>query len=177
MSRIAKAPIIIPSGVEVGLNGQVISIKSITCELTRTLHQSVEVKRFKDSLIFSPRKGFLDGWAQAGTSRSLVDSMILGVIGSFFKKIQLVGVGYRVSLKDNRLNLTLGFSHTIEHVLPAGITAECLSQTEILLKGANKQLLGQVAANIRAYRPPEPYKGKGIRYFNETVRSKEAKKK
>ncbi|VFP78642.1 50S ribosomal protein L6 [Candidatus Erwinia haradaeae] len=177
MSRIAKAPIIIPSGVEVGLNGQVISIKSMTHELTRALHQAVEVKRFKDSLIFSPRKGFLDGWAQAGTSRSLVYSMILGVISSFFKKIQLVGVGYRVSLKDNKLNLTLGLSHPIEHILPEGITAECLSQTEILLKGANKQLLGQVAADLRAYRPPEPYKGKGIRYFNETVRSKEAKKK
>ncbi|VFP87897.1 50S ribosomal protein L6 [Candidatus Erwinia haradaeae] len=177
MSRVAKAPIIIPTEIEVGINGQVISIKGMKYELIRTLHQAVEVKRSKGSLIFSPRKGFLDGWAQAGTSRALVNSMILGVTCGFVKKIQLVGVGYRVSLKENRLNLSLGLSHLIEHILPEGISAECLSQTEILLRGADKQLLGQVASDLRAYRPPEPYKGKGIRYVNETVRSKEAKKK
>ncbi|EJS87964.1 50S ribosomal protein L6, partial [Pasteurella multocida subsp. multocida str. Anand1_cattle] len=114
--------------------------------------------------------------AQAGTARALVNAMVIGVTEGFTKKLQLVGVGYRAQIKGNAVALSLGFSHPVEHALPAGITAECPSQTEIVLKGADKQLIGQVAADIRAYRRPEPYKGKGVRYADEVVRIKEAKK-
>ncbi|WP_417660100.1 50S ribosomal protein L6, partial [Pseudidiomarina sp.] len=115
--------------------------------------------------------------AQAGTARSLVNNMVIGVTQGFERKLQLVGVGYRAQMKGNAIALSLGFSHPVEHALPEGVSAECPSQTEIVLKSADKQLIGQVAANIRAYRKPEPYKGKGVRYFGEQVRSKEAKKK
>ncbi|MDU3395401.1 MAG: 50S ribosomal protein L6 [Klebsiella oxytoca] len=159
MSRVAKAPVVVPAGVDVKINGQVITIKGKNGELTRT------------------RDGFVDGWAQAGTARALLNSMVVGVTEGFTKKLQLVGVGYRAAVKGDVVNLALGFSHPVEHKLPAGITAECPTQTEIVLKGADKQVIGQVAADLRAYRRPEPYKGKGVRYADEVVRTKEAKKK
>ncbi|MFG1174907.1 50S ribosomal protein L6 [Erwiniaceae bacterium CAU 1747] len=177
MSRVAKAPVVIPAGVEVKLDGQVISIKGKNGELTRTLNNAVEVKHADNTLTFAPREGFVDGWAQAGTSRALLNGMVIGVTEGFTKKLQLVGVGYRAAVKGNSVSLALGFSHPVDHELPAGITAECPTQTEIVLKGADKQLIGQVAADLRAYRRPEPYKGKGVRYADEVVRTKEAKKK
>ncbi|AKJ40955.1 50S ribosomal protein L6 [Pragia fontium] len=177
MSRVAKTPVVIPAGVEVKLNGQVITIKGKNGELSRTVHDSVEVKQENNEITFGPREGFVDGWAQAGTVRSLVNGMVIGVTEGFVKKLQLVGVGYRAAVKGNVVNLSLGFSHPVEHQLPAGITAECPSQTEIVLKGADKQVIGQIAAELRAYRRPEPYKGKGVRYADEVVRTKEAKKK
>lgn len=177
MSRVAKAPVVVPAGVEVKINGQTISIKGKNGELVRTFNDAVEVKLNDNVLTFAPREGYTDGWAQAGTARALTNAMIIGVTDGFTKKLQLVGVGYRAAVKGNVVNLSLGFSHPIDHELPEGITAECPTQTEILLKGADKQLIGQVAADLRAYRRPEPYKGKGVRYADEVVRTKEAKKK
>ena len=138
---------------------------------------SVEVKQDNGQFTFTPREGFVGANAQSGTARALVNAMVIGVTEGFTKKLVLVGVGYRAQIKGNAVALSLGFSHPVEHTLPAGITAECPSQTEIVLKGADKQLIGQVAADIRAYRRPEPYKGKGVRYADEVVRIKEAKKK
>ncbi|AIR84704.1 50S ribosomal protein L6 [Pantoea sp. BL1] len=177
MSRVAKAPVVVPAGVEVKLNGQEISIKGKNGELTRTINSAVEVKHADNALTFAPREGFSDAWAQAGTARALLNGMVIGVTEGFTKKLQLVGVGYRAAVKGNSVSLALGFSHPVDHALPAGITAECPTQTEIVLKGADKQLIGQVAADLRAYRRPEPYKGKGVRYADEVVRTKEAKKK
>lgn len=177
MSRVAKAPVVIPAGVEVKLNGQVITIKGKNGELSRSINNSVVLNQEDGAIKFAPRDGAADAWAQAGTARALVNSMVIGVTEGFTKKLQLVGVGYRAQLKGNAVGLSLGFSHPIEHQLPAGVTAECPSQTEIILKSADKQLIGQVAADIRAYRRPEPYKGKGVRYADEVVRTKEAKKK
>ena len=177
MSRVAKAPVVIPAGVEVKLNGQVISIKGKNGELSRTIHDAVVVKQEENTLTFAPREGAVDGLAQAGTTRALLNSMVVGVTDGFTKKLQLVGVGYRAAVKGNVVNLALGFSHPVDHQLPEGITAECPTQTEIVLKGADKQVIGQVAADLRAYRRPEPYKGKGVRYADEVVRTTEAKKK
>ncbi|NIG62527.1 MAG: 50S ribosomal protein L6 [Serratia symbiotica] len=177
MSRVAKAPVVIPVDVEVKLNGQVISIKGKNGELTSTVHDAVIVKQEANALNFAPREGFANAWAQAGTTRALLNAMVVGVTEGFTKKLQLVGVGYRAAVKGNVVNLALGFSHPIKHQLPAGITAECPSQTEIVLKGFDKQVIGQVAADLRAYRRPEPYKGKGVRYADEVVCTKEAKKK
>ncbi|MGL9733764.1 MAG: 50S ribosomal protein L6 [Symbiopectobacterium sp.] len=177
MSRVAKAPVVIPTDVEVKLNGQVISIKGKNSELTRTINDAVEVTVADNSLTFAPREGFSDGWAQAGTARALLNAVVIGVTEGFTKKLQLVGVGCRAAVKGNVVNLSLGYSHPIDHALPAGITAECPTQIEIVLKGADKQVIGQVAADLRAYHRPEPYKGKGVRYADEVVRIKEAKKK
>ncbi|KYP97636.1 50S ribosomal protein L6 [Sodalis-like endosymbiont of Proechinophthirus fluctus] len=184
MSRVAKATVVIPAGVEVKLDGQDISIKGKNGELTRTIHEAVGIQYADNQLTFAPREGHvnaregrINGWALAGTSRALLNSMVIGVTDGFTKKLHLVGVGYRAAVKGNVVNLSLGFSHSIDHQLPAGITAECPSQTEIVLKGADKKTIGQVAADLRAYRRPEPYKGKGIRYADEVVRTKEAKKK
>lgn len=177
MSRIAKAPINIPAGVEVTLNGQEITIKGGKGTLTSTLHAAVEISQNDDVLTFAPRENVANADAQAGTARSLVNNMVVGVTEGFERKLQLVGVGYRAQMKGNAIALSLGFSHPVEHALPEGVTAECPTATEIVLRSADKQQIGQVAANIRAYRKPEPYKGKGVRYFGEQVRSKEAKKK
>ncbi|OCG20399.1 MULTISPECIES: 50S ribosomal protein L6 [unclassified Gilliamella] len=177
MSRVAKAPVVIPAGVEVKLNGQVITIKGKNGELSRTINNAVVINQEEGQIKFAPRDGFTDAWAQAGTARALINAMVIGVTEGFTKKLQLVGVGYRAQVKGNAIGLSLGYSHPIEHQLPAGVTAECPSQTEIVLKSADKQLIGQVAADIRAYRRPEPYKGKGVRYADEVVRTKEAKKK
>lgn len=177
MSRVAKAPVNIPAGVEVKLDGQLLTVKGKNGELSRTIHNAVEVNQDANTLTFTPKEGVVNADAQAGTARALVNAMVIGVTEGFTKKLQLVGVGYRAQIKGNTVALSLGFSHPVEHVLPAGITAECPSQTEIVLKGIDKQLIGQVAADIRAYRRPEPYKGKGVRYSDEVVRTKEAKKK
>lgn len=177
MSRVAKTPVNIPAGVEVKLDGQLLTVKGKNGELSRRIHNSVEVKEEDNQLTFSPREGMPEANAQSGTARALVNAMVIGVTEGFTKKLKLVGVGYRAQIKGNVVALSLGYSHPIEHTLPAGITAECPSQTEIVLKGADKQVVGQVAADIRAYRRPEPYKGKGVRYDDEVVRTKEAKKK
>lgn len=177
MSRIAKAPIEIPAGVEVTLNGQEITIKGGKGTLNRTINAAVEISQNDNVLTFAPRENVANATAQAGTARSLVNNMVVGVTEGFERKLQLVGVGYRAQIKGNAIALSLGFSHPVEHALPEGVSAECPTQTEIVLKSADKQQIGQVAANIRAYRKPEPYKGKGVRYFGEQVRSKEAKKK
>lgn len=177
MSRVAKAPVNIPANVEVKLNGQLLTVKGKNGELSRQFNEAVEVKFENNVLTFLPREGMADANAQSGTARALANAMVIGVTEGFTKKLQLVGVGYRAQVKGNIIALNLGFSHPVEHSLPNGITAECPSQTEIVLKGADKQLIGQVAADIRAYRRPEPYKGKGVRYSDEIVRTKEAKKK
>ncbi|WP_225639602.1 50S ribosomal protein L6 [Candidatus Profftia sp. (ex Adelges kitamiensis)] len=177
MSRIAKIPIVIPVGVKITLNSQVISIQGKNGNLTHIFNNAVKVQYIDNVLTFIPHRDCTNAWAQAGTARALLYSMLIGVTKGFTKKIHLVGVGYRAVVKDNSVNLSLGFSHQIAYDLPTGITAKCPSQTEIILKGSNKQLVGQVAADLRAYRPPEPYKGKGIRYSNEVIRTKEAKKK
>lgn len=177
MSRVAKAPVAIPAGVEVKLNGQEVTVKGAKGELTRVLNNAVVIAQEENNLTFGPREGVANAWAQAGTARALVNNMVIGVTEGFVKKLTLKGVGYRAAIKGNAVGLTLGFSHPVEHELPAGITAECPSQTEIIITGCDKQVVGQVAADIRSYRAPEPYKGKGVRYADENVRTKEAKKK
>jgi large subunit ribosomal protein L6 len=177
MSRIAKAPINVPAGVEVTINGQEIKVKGKNGELSRTIHAAVEVALNDNVITTKPRDGVANAWAQAGTARALINNMIIGTSNGYEKKLQLVGVGYRAAAKGKTLDLTLGFSHPVVFEVPVGITIETPSQTEILVKGADKQLVGQTAANIRAYRAPEPYKGKGVRYSDENVRRKEAKKK
>ena len=176
MSRIAKAPIAVPAGVEVTLAGQEIKVKGKNGELTRVVNDAVEVA-LNDNVITTVPRDVANAWAQAGTARALINNMIQGVNEGFEKKLQLVGVGYRAAVKGKVLDLTLGFSHPVNFEIPAGITIEAPSQTELVVKGADKQLVGQTAANIRSYREPEPYKGKGVRYADEHVRRKEAKKK
>ncbi len=177
MSRVAKAPVASPAGVEVKINGQEVTVKGPKGELSRVLNDAVVVSQEDNAFVFAPREGIAKANAQAGTARALVNNMVVGVTEGFTKKLILKGVGYRAAVKGNAVNLTLGFSHPVEHEVPAGIKAECPSQTEIVLTGADKQLVGQVAADIRSYREPEPYKGKGVRYADEYVRTKEAKKK
>jgi len=177
MSRIAKSPVVIPSGVDVKLDGSAITVKGAKASLTQALHASVEIKQDGDALTFTPRDGGKIAHAMSGTMRALVNNMVVGVTAGFEKKLQLNGVGYRAKAAGKTVNLTLGFSHPVDYSLPEGVTAETPSNTEIVLKGADKQLLGQAAAEIRAFRPPEPYKGKGVRYADEYVRRKEAKKK
>ena len=178
MSRIAKNPVTIPKGVEVTLKGQTVTVKGSKGVLERTLNDLVSVSQNENQILFSTgNTESKEGWAQAGTARSLVNNMVIGVAEGYEKKLQLNGVGYRAKAKGKVVNLTLGFSHPVDHQLPEGVSAETPSQTEIVLKGIDKQLVGQTAAEIRAYRPPEPYKGKGVRYADEYVRRKEAKKK
>jgi large subunit ribosomal protein L6 len=175
MSRVANNPVQIPAGVDVRLDGGLLVVKGRNGELSMKLDSTVEVGRSEGALTFAPRGRTAS--AMAGTTRALVNNMVTGVSIGFQRRLTLVGVGYRAALQGNKLNLTLGFSHPVEYVLPAGVAAEVPSQTEIVLKAADKQLLGQVAAEIRAFRAPEPYKGKGVRYADEQVRRKEAKKK
>ena len=177
MSRIAKAPVDVLSGVEISIAGQEITVKGKNGSLTRVLNEAVEVVQEDAQLNVAPREGAVNGWAQAGTARSLINNMVVGVAEGFEKKLLLNGVGYRAQAQGKKLNLTLGFSHPVAYEMPEGISVETPSQTEIIVKGVDKQLIGQVAANIRAYRPPEPYKGKGVRYADVVVRRKEAKKK
>ncbi|MEI6896887.1 MAG: 50S ribosomal protein L6 [Psychromonas sp.] len=177
MSRIAKAPITVPAGVEVKVNGQEVAVKGNKGELVRTLNDAVVVKLEDGQITFGPTEGVKDAWAQAGTARANVNNMIVGVTEGFKKTLLLQGVGYRTQVKGQDVNLTLGFSHPVVYTLPKGISATAPSQTEIIIEGSDKQQVGQVAAEIRAFRPPEPYKGKGVRYADENVRRKEAKKK
>jgi large subunit ribosomal protein L6 len=177
MSRIANNPVPVPKGVEITLKGQEVSAKGKNGNLSMTVHSSVEVVQDGDQLKLSARDGAKQSKALAGTMRSLINNLVLGVSEGFEKKLQLNGVGYRAKSAGKTINLSLGFSHPVDYDLPEGVTAETPSQTEIVLKSSNKQLLGQVAAEVRAFRPPEPYKGKGIRYADEYVRRKEAKKK
>lgn len=177
MSRIAKEAVAIPQGVEVSVNGQVISAKSKLGQMTLNVHPLVKVVIEDKNIHVQQADDSADSNMQSGTTRALIHNMIVGLDKGFEKKLQLVGVGYRGQAKGKVLNLALGFSHPVEHALPEGVTCETPSQTEIVLKSFDKALLGQVAADIRAYRAPEPYKGKGIRYADEVVRIKEAKKK
>ncbi|OQW95576.1 MAG: 50S ribosomal protein L6 [Beggiatoa sp. IS2] len=177
MSRVAKSPVLIPNGVEITLQGQHLQVKGKQGSLEHLIHQQVEVKITDRVLTFIPREPLQAAVALAGTTRALVHNMVQGVAQGFQKKLVLVGVGYRAQVQGAMLNLTLGYSHPINFAIPAGITIESQSPTEMTIKGSNKQLVGQVAANIRAFRPPEPYKGKGVRYADETILLKEAKKK
>ncbi|MBA6225783.1 MULTISPECIES: 50S ribosomal protein L6 [unclassified Colwellia] len=177
MSRVAKAHVAIPAGVTITLSGQDIKVKGPIGELSHTIHSAVVVSQEESKIITNIVADTKGAWAQAGTVRSLINNMVEGVSKGFERKLLLNGVGYRAKAAGKVLNLSLGFSHPVEHAIPEGITVETPTQTEIILKGADKQLVGQTAANIRAYRKPEPYKGKGIRYSDENVRRKEAKKK
>lgn len=177
MSRIGSNPVEIPKGVEISLQGNEIAVKGSHGNLQMQLHGSVEVKQDDNVLTFGARNSAKSAMAMTGTTRSLVNNMVLGVSQGFEKKLLLQGVGYRAAAKGKTLNLVLGLSHPIDYRLPEGVSAETPTQTEIVLKCADKQLLGQAAAEIRSFRPPEPYKGKGVRYADEYVRRKEAKKK
>jgi large subunit ribosomal protein L6 len=176
MSRVLKA-IAIPSGITVSVSGQKIDVKGSLGVLSHVVHDVVEVKQEGDNISFAPRTSGKPAMALTGTTRAVINNLIAGVTQGFEKKLQLVGVGYRAQAQGNVLNLTLGFSHPVNHPVPEGITVETPSQTEILVKGIDKQKVGQVAADIRGYRPPEPYKGKGVRYSDERIVRKEAKKK
>lgn len=177
MSRVAKAPVELLTGVEVTINGQEVTVKGKNGTLTRVFNDAVEVVQEENMVKALPREGFDDAWAQAGTARALLNNMVMGATNGFERKLELIGVGYRAQAQGKKLNLTLGFSHPVVYEMPEGISVETPSQTEVVVKGADKQLVGQVAANIRGYRPPEPYKGKGVRYSDEVVLRKEAKKK
>ena len=175
MSRIAKNPVAIPNGVEVNVVDGLVRVKGPKGELSQAMHETVDMAQQEGKLVFSAKND--EAWAMAGTMRSLVSNMVTGVSDGFEKKLTIIGVGYRAAVKGKDLDLTLGFSHPVAYPIPEGITIECPSQTEIVVKGADKQRVGQVAAEIREYRPPEPYKGKGVRYADERVAMKEAKKK
>ena len=177
MSRIAKSPVVVPAGVEVKIDGQSISVKGKNGQLSLDVHASVTVSQEDSELKFAARDESKLSRSLSGTTRSLVNNMVVGVTEGFKKTLELQGVGYRAAAKGNTLNLNLGFSNPIDYELPEGIKAETPNVTTILLSGVDKQQIGQVAAEIRAFRPPEPYKGKGVRYADEYVRRKEAKKK
>jgi len=177
MSRVAKAPVEIPQGVEFSLSGRTVSIKGSKGQLSMEMNSEVELTQDDGMLTVRPRSGSRFSTAVAGTMRALLANMVQGVSEGFEKKLELVGVGYRARAQDNKLNLTLGFSHPVVFDVPEGISVETPSQTEVVVKGTDKQQVGQVAAEIRSFRPPEPYKGKGVRYSDERVVIKEAKKK
>jgi large subunit ribosomal protein L6 len=177
MSRIANAPVQIPAGVEISLSDTEVTVKGTKGSLTRNIHPDVNVSQEDSALKFAANVNSQTAVALAGTTRALLNNMVIGVTEGFVKKLTLVGVGYRAKAQGNKLDLTLGFSHPVQYEVPEGITVETPSQTEIVVSGADKQAVGQVAAEIRAYRSPEPYKGKGVRYSDEHVARKEAKKK
>ncbi|MDC0404253.1 50S ribosomal protein L6 [Porticoccaceae bacterium] len=177
MSRIANNPVELPSGVDVTIASGEIAVKGAKGSMKMPLNSAVNVSKEGNVLSFAAATSDKFSGAMAGTTRSLVNNMVIGCSVGFEKKLELVGVGYRAQVQGSKVNLTLGFSHPIVFDLPEGVTAECPTQTEIVLKGADKQVLGQAAAEIRAFRPPEPYKGKGVRISGEYVRRKEAKKK
>lgn len=177
MSRIAKYPVDVPTGVEVTVGDAQISVKGPLGALTQFMLPSVKVERDGNKLLCKAIAGQPDSGAMSGTMRALVNNMVIGVTKGFEKKLNLVGVGYRAQAQGDKLNLSLGFSHPIVHEMPKGVKVETPTQTEIVIKGIDRQQVGQVAAEIRAYRSPEPYKGKGVRYGDERVIIKETKKK
>ena len=177
MSRVAKKPVLLPKGVEMNQAAGTVKVKGPKGELRLSLSGDVEVNIADDQANVTSRKPEQRAWAIAGTTRALLANMVEGVSKGFERKLELVGVGYRAQAQGKKLNLTLGFSHPVAYAVPDGITIDTPSQTEILIKGADKHQVGQVAADIRSYRPPEPYKGKGVRYSTERVVLKEAKKK
>lgn len=177
MSRIAKNPIAVPAGVEVSLAQDAVSIKGPLGTLTRKLDATVKVELADGQLRVTAADQSRQAHAMSGTMRALLANMVTGVTKGFERKLTLVGVGYRAQAQGDKLNLSLGFSHPVEHAMPAGIKVETPTQTEIVIKGMDKHLVGQVAADVRAYRKPEPYKGKGVRYADEVVALKETKKK
>ena len=177
MSRVANNPVDLPAGVEAELDGSGIRVTGPRGALAFDVHPDVEIRRAGRRLEFTPRTAEKSARALAGTTRSLVGNMVSGVTDGFQRRLLLQGVGYRAQAKDGKLNLQLGFSHPVVYELPDGVDVATPSQTEILVSGADKQAVGQAAAEIRAFRPPEPYKGKGVRYADERVRRKEAKKK
>jgi len=177
MSRVAKNPVVIPAGVEVKFGASDVTVKGALGVLTTALSSEVEVKLVDNQLEFAAKNDSKFARSMSGTLRALLNNMVTGVSKGFEKKLQLVGVGYRAQAQGDALNLSLGFSHPVVHQMPAGVKCETPTQTEILIKGADKQQVGQVAAEIRAYRSPEPYKGKGVRYADEVVVLKETKKK
>ena len=177
MSRVGKMPVAVPQGVDVAINAEQISVKGALGTLVRAVNQLVTVKNEGGKLTFTPIDESAEANAMSGTMRALVANMVNGVSKGFERKLNLVGVGYRAQAQGQKLNLQIGFSHPVVKDMPAGIKVECPSQTEIVIKGADRQVVGQIAAEVRAIRPPEPYKGKGIRYSDEKVSLKETKKK
>lgn len=179
MSRVAKASVAQPSNVEITLADNLITIKGPKGSLQQKINKSVKIKTNKESsaIDFSPASSDPKAWAQAGTARAIINNMIHGVTQGFTVTLELVGVGYRAQAKSDSITLSLGFSHPVERALPEGVAVETPNNTTILVKGIDKQVVGQFASEIRALRPPEPYKGKGVRYANEQIVRKEAKKK
>ncbi len=177
MSRIAKQPVALIDGAKVSINGGEVTIEGKNGKLSLTLHELVQIKEQEGQLQISPKVEDKASWAMAGTMRSLVNNMVIGVTEGYKKELKLIGVGYRAAVQGNNLNLTLGYSHPIDFAIPEGIKIEAPSQTDLVVTGADKQLVGEVSAKIRAFRPPEPYKGKGVRYADEHISLKEAKKK
>jgi large subunit ribosomal protein L6 len=177
MSRIAKQPVEFGKGVEISLQGRQLTVKGPKGALSLNLNSEIQVDVNESSLQVTPRSRSKFAVAIAGTTRSLISNMVVGVSEGFEKKLELVGVGYRAQAQGKKVNLSLGFSHPVEYAVPDGITVETPSTSEIIVKGIDRQAVGQVAAELRGYRPPEPYKGKGVRYANERIVMKEAKKK
>ena len=177
MSRVAKMPIAVPAGAEVAISAQAITVKGPLGTLTQALNGLVKVENNNGTLTFDVIDDSRESNAMSGTLRALVNNMVTGVTKGFERKLNLVGVGYKAAVQGNALNLSLGFSHPVLHAMPEGVTAATPTPTEILIKGIDRQKVGQVAAEVRAYRSPEPYKGKGVRYSDEVVKLKETKKK
>ncbi len=177
MSRIAKAPVKLPQGVEYQQDGDVVTIKGSKGAVSLQLNTEVELAHADGALMVAPRSGSRFSAAVAGTTRALLANMVVGVTDGFERKLELSGIGYRAQAQGGKLNLTLGFSHPVVYEVPEDVSVETPSQTEVVVKGSDKQRVGQVAAEIRRFRPPEPYKGKGVRYADERVVLKEAKKK
>jgi len=177
MSRVGKMPVAVPQGVDVTISADKISVKGALGTLVRPANALVQIKNDAGKLTFAPVDESAAADAMSGTMRALVANMVVGVSKGFEKKLNLVGVGFRAQAQGQKLNLQIGFSHPVVKDMPAGIKVECATQTEILIKGSDRQVVGQIAAEVRAIRPPEPYKGKGIRYADEKVSLKETKKK
>lgn len=177
MSRVARNPVNLPAGVEATIGNGQVSVKGPLGTLTQSLTGNVKVEKVENRIEFAALDGSLQAKAMSGTMRALVANMVHGVSKGFERKLNLVGVGYRAQAQGDKLNLTLGFSHPVVHAMPKGIKVETPTQTEILIKGIDKQQVGEVAAQVRAYRRPEPYKGKGVRYSDEVIVLKETKKK
>jgi len=177
MSRVGKMPVVVPAGVDVTIAPEQISVKGAGGQLHIANNALVNIQKDAANITFLPANESREANAMSGTMRQLVNNMVVGVTKGFEKKLNLVGVGYKAAAQGNKLNLTVGFSHPVDKEMPAGIKVETPAPTEIIIKGADRQRVGQIAAEIRAIRPPEPYKGKGIRYSDEKITIKETKKK